>query len=350
MAIPAVRFKPFDEETNLAIADFADIQTNDIFNSPNSQLQEVSDALQALLDKGKPLQDEVTALTDELTRATADAFGAVKDITGMIPKDIEKSIASMLPDNSIVQNMFKQLSTECKKKGLGNGHNMRPFKNKSGCNSGSGACDKAQIGGILGKVTGGIGDMLGGIANTLNQSFNAILALANLGYDVGFCKVFQALANALGGGNNSLLSKAGAALLGQMGNKGNTSAIIDIAGQMSGLSPLIEFPGAISYAVETYNVKGVDLPSLDSQLNFSDRFEAGMEIMQDNWMKSSTGLDSIANMGGRVSDAWADVLETKASKGWVDDDNLEDTSSNSYAPLSGAYNSIPDFTEELAFA
>ena len=349
MAIPAVRFKPFNEETNLPITDYAEVTSSDIFNSPNSQLQEVTDGLQDLLDQGNPLQEDVTALTDNLTRATADAFGAVKDITGMIPSDIEKQVATMLPDNPTVQNMFKQLSTECKKRGLGNSHNMRPFKDQNACNSGNGACDKAQIGGLFGKLAGGVGQIIGGIAAMLNRAFNAIISLASLGYDVGFCKVFQALSGAFGMGNNDLLGKAGAVLIGQMANKGNTSAIIDISGQMSGLNPLMTFPGAIGRSVETFNTDGVNLPGMASRLLFADRFEGGMEIMKDNWMRSNDGSQySIANMGGRLNSNWKGVLDTKASQDWVDEEDLDAVTYNDYAPLSGAYGSMDDFSADYA--
>ena len=339
MAIPAVRFKPFDEETNLAIADFADIQTNDIFNSPNAALTEVSDALNDLLSKGKDAidtaQDTLKGLEDQLTRATEDIFSTVKDLTDMVPKDIEKAIADLLPDNSVLQNMFKQLSMDCKKNALGNKSNTRPYNDKFGCGSGKGKCDSAQVNGLLGKLTGGA---LGKAADLLNKALNSLIGLANLGYDVGLCKIFQSLAGQL---DNSILSRGAAVLLGQMAGKGNTSAIIDIAGSSAGLSPLLEFPGAIGKAVDSFNTKGLGLSGAAALAAFTDRFTGGMEILQDNWMRSSaTGGSSIANMGNKYNPEWAGALNYKATEDWVDMDDLDSVDNNEYGAMCSAYDNM----------
>lgn len=340
MAIPAIRFKPFNEETNIAIANFEDIQTNDIFNSPNAALQEVTEGLQELLDQNTPDLGKLEELKDDLVRATTDIFSTVKDISGMVPKEIEKTISDMLPDNPVVQNMFKQLSMECKKNSLGKRHNTRAFKDRSGCNSGNGKCDKGQVSGLLGKLTGGA---IGGVAGALNGALNALISLGNLGYDVGICKVFQALAGNL---PNNILGRGGAILMGQLAGKGNTSGIIDIAGQMSGLSPLLEFPGAISKAVESFNTKGLGLVGAAGLANFTDRFMGGMEIMKDGWTKSESGLNSIANMGDKFNPDWYKAISDKPFEFELSDDyldSLEDVTDNDYAELSAAYGSMDDF-------
>ena len=354
MAIPAIRFKPFNEETNLAIADFTDIQTNDIFNSPNAALEEVSDALKDLLDKGKSAidtaQDTVSALEDELTRVTEDIFSTVKDLTDMLPKDIEKAISDLLPDSSLLQNMFKQLSSNCKKGSLGNRANTRPFKGKSSCGKGGGNCDPVKVGGLLDKVTGGalgaIGGAIGGAvdtvngvvgavggaingitsfisntANALNGALNSLIGLANLGYEVGLCKVFQSLSGKL---DNNILSRGAAVLMGQLSSKGNTSALIDLAGSAAGLSPLLEFPGAIGSAVNSFNTKGLGIRPGAGMAAFADRFTGSMEILQDDWMMSEDGQNpSIANMGDTFNEDWSEALGAKATEEWVDIDNLD---------------------------
>lgn len=326
---------------NVAIATFEDIQTNDIFNSPNAALKEVSDGLKELLDKNKPDLGKLESLKDDLTRATADIFSTVKDVTGMIPKDIEKTIAGMLPDNPVLQNMFKQLSMECKTGALGNRHNTRSYKDRNSCNSGNGKCDKTQISGMLGKLTGGASNILAESASLLNNALNSLIGLSNLGYDVGLCKIFQSLAGNL---PNNVVGRAGAVLMGQLAGKGNTSGIIDIAGQMSGLSPLLEFPGAISKAVSSFSTKGLGLVGASALMGFGDRFSGGMEILKDNWMKSSTGENSIADMGDEFNAEWGDVLSANADMGdMVDLDDLEALGDNDYAELAAAYDSVEDF-------
>lgn len=339
MAIPAVRFKPFNEETNLAIADFADIQTNDIFNSPNAALAEVTDALNNILSKGKnsidTAKDVLKSLEDKLTRATEDIFSSMKDLTGLAPKDIEKTISDLLPDNSVLQNMFKQLSTDCKKNALGNRSNTKPYNDKFGCGGGKGKCDSTQVSGLLGKLTDGA---LGKAADLLNKALNTLIGLANLGYDVGLCKVFQSLAGQLG---NDVLSRGAAVLLGQMAGKGNTSAIIDIAGSSAGLAPLLEFPGAIGKSVDSFNTNGLGLSGTAAFSAFTDRFTGSMEILKDDWMKSSTtGGSSIANMGNKYNPSWSSALNYKATEGWVDIDDLDKVVDNRYSALCSAYGNL----------
>ena len=341
MAIPAIRFKPFNEEMNVAIATFEDIQTNDIFNSPNAALKEVSDGLKDLLDKNKPDLGKLESLKDDLTRATSDIFSTVKDVTGMIPKDIEKTISGMLPDNPVVQNMFKQLSMECKTGALGNRHNTRGYKDRNSCNSGNGKCDKSQINGMLGKLTGGASNSLAESASLLNNALNSLIGLSNLGYDVGLCKIFQSLAGNL---PNNVVGRAGAVLMGQLAGKGNTSGIIDVAGQMSGLSPLLEFPGAISKAVSSFSTKGLGLAGASALMNFGDRFSGSMEILKDNWLKSDDGGPSIAELGDDFNPIWGGYLDIVSDENdGVDLDDLDSLSDNDSAAVAAAYNSVEDF-------
>ena len=357
MAIPAIRFKPFDDETNLAIADFAEIQTNDIFNSPNAALAEVSDALSDLLNKGKGALDDVqgmvSGLEDELTRATADIFSTVKDMTNMLPKDIEGAIASLLPDNSALQNMFKQLSSNCKKGSLGARPNTRPFSMNSGCGNNKGNCSASAVGGLLDKATGGalssamgaVGGIVGGIgnaiggamsavngivggvtgflnstANALNGALNSLIGLSNLGYEVGLCKVFQSLTGNMG---NGLASRGAAVLMGQLAGKGNTAGIIDLAGSAAGLNPLLEFPGVIGSAVNSFNTKGLGIRPGAAMAAFTDRFSGSMEILEDGWMADDEGNPSIANMGDTFNEDWSEALGAKATEEYVDIDNLD---------------------------
>lgn len=352
MGIPALRFKALDSETNVGIADFTNMKTSDIFTSPNNQLQKISEELKGLLSGARqavqgPL-DIVRNASDELTRATQDIFGGLKDITGLSIKQIEGQVASLLPDNPVIQNAFKKLANECRNSGLDTKINTRNFKDKFGCGGGGvGKCSSADINGVMNKLTNGA---LGGAVRSMNDTLQSLVALSKMGYDVGLCKVFQSLTDGLGVGNN-VASRGAAILLGSVIGDGNTRAVIDIASQTSGLFPLLENPGAIGSAVANYALDGIGGGlGLSGAQELYTRFDGAMEIMQDGWKMADNAVDySLANMGDRWNSGFSTGLRASAADVWFEPDNLGFQPASEAEILSAAYDA-PDPTFDQADA
>lgn len=343
MAIPALRFKALDGETNVGTVDITSIKTSDIFTSANNALKQATDDLKGLLSTVKQTAEGPLALlksaSDTVTRATQDIFSGLKDITGLTPKMVEGQIASLLPNNPIIQNAFKSLTSQCKNGGLNKHINNRGFKDRFGCGSGKGKCASAEINGLLNKLTNGA---LGDAVKGLNSALQALVALANMGYDIGLCKVFQSLVDSMGISNN-VASRGLSSLLGQLSASGNTRGVIDLAASSAGLFPLLENPGAIGQAVGSYSLGlgGAALGGLglSAARGLVTRFDAGMEILQDGWRSSSlSGVsDSLLNTGMCYSSDFSDGIQAEVTSTAFDPDDLGDSTPPDLAAFGAAY-------------
>ena len=356
MAIPALRFKALDQETNVGVANFLDIKTADIFTSPNNELQKATDSLKGLLGnitqalegpmdllkQGKSIFDQAKSTIEQasgqLTRATQDIFSAVKDITGLTPKQVEAQIASLLPNNPVIQNAFNKLASQCRTNSMSRVNPLK-FKDKFGCGSGKGGkCDSYEVNGLLNKLTNGA---LGKTANKISGAINSLLALAGMGYDVGLCKVFGSLVDSLGLGKMGA-SRGASVLLGQLASMGNVRGIIDVASQTAGLFPLLQNPGAIGAAVSNYALGAVTggLGIGREAANLFTRFDAGMEIMQDGWRQSEDGsMGSLSNMGESWSADFGTGLTMASTSRWPSMDGISEPEDNDLAPICAAYDS-----------
>lgn len=360
MAIPALRFKALDQETNVGVANFLDMKSADIFTSPNNELQKVTDSLKGLLDNVKQAVAGPMSLLDQakstieqasgqLTRATQDIFSAVKDITGLTPKQVEAQIASLLPNNPVIQNAFNKLASQCRTNSMSRVNPLK-FKDKFGCGKGGkGKCDSYEVNGLLNKLTNGA---LGQTANRISNAINSLLALAGMGYDVGLCKVFGALIDSLGLDKMSA-SRGASVLLGQLAAVGNVRGIIDIAGQTAGMFPMLENPGIIGAAVSNYSFgsSGTGLGMSQDSAELFTRFDAGMEIMQDGWRQSEDGsMGSLSNMGESWNSDFGTGLTMATTGRWPTMENISEPEDNELAPICSAYDSyIPEPDENDPF-
>lgn len=361
MAIPALRFKALDQETNVGVANFLDIKSADIFTSPNNELQKATDSLKGLLDTVKQALEGPKSLLDQakstieqasgqLTRATQDIFSAVKDITGLTPKQVEAQIASLLPNNPVIQNAFSRIASQCRTNSMSRVNPLK-FKDKFGCGKGGkgGKCDSFEVNGLLNKLTNGA---LGKTANKISGAINSLLALAGMGYDVGLCKVFQGLVEGFGLDKMSA-SRSASVLLGQLASVGNVRGIIDVASQTAGLFPLLQNPGAIGAAVANYafSPSGTGLGLDRDAADLFTRFDAGMEIMQDGWRSSEdASMGSLSNMGERWSSDFGTGLTMATTGRWPTMENISEPEDNELAPICSAYDAyMPEPDENDPF-
>jgi hypothetical protein len=195
----------------------------------------------------------------------------------------------MLPADPVLQNAFRQLSTQCRDNALGTVPGFRGFQDKLNCGQpGDGRCSSSQVSGFLDKFTGGA---IGFIAKTLTSMLRSLTALANMGYTAGLCKIFGALASGMPG---SVVQKAAASTMALAAGRGNMNAIFDIASGMGSSIPSLEIPSLVGRVTQ-----GFKIPSNYESKGSSDLYEATMEtysLIDPNYSTSSTGLKTISKM------------------------------------------------------
>lgn len=288
MAISAKRFQFLDEETNVALADFQDPSSSDIFNSPNNQQDEMTADMQDFIENAAESASlpSMNAATDEILRKSKELSSSIRDLTGLSSKQIEALTASIFPNNPLAKNAFGQLAQRCRDGALGNGGFGRPFDPTIDCNgsrqaAGRMGCTSSQFGNLLDKLTNG---QYSALFNDSNGLLLALLSLSALGYNLNMCGVFGALSNNL---SSDILSRGAAGLLNMLGSGGNVLGALDIAKNVSlkGLYPSLENPGAVGTIMTGFRMPG-DLVENDYP-GFTDGFQGGMDSIDDSWMTSS---------------------------------------------------------------
>jgi hypothetical protein len=276
--ISAKRFTFFDRETDVPVSDFEDIQSSEIFNSPNSiDIPLTADVLEFLNNDVQISEIFIPEIKDPSVRSSKGSLGSLKDIAKLSDRDLDKEISKLLPKNPLAQSAFSSLSAKCKTKGISNLNLGKPYnanldcggKKRIGNGSGDG-CSPSGFNDVLNKLTDG---KYGGTFNDLNSSLKNLVGLSKFGYSMNMCGVFSALSGDI---NKNVLSRASGSLLGSLGNSGNVFGIMDLAGSSSGLHSLLENPSGIKNAFN-----GFKLPTEVKQSDFSsfgDRFMGSMEL------------------------------------------------------------------------
>lgn len=260
----AERFKNFNNQTSLGFLDTAKADATGMFNDVKNKLDDtkaavndfIASAKQKALDSpigeawktAKAVKKELTSLVDSVTRAAKDAFSFLNNLAGMAMSEINSLIDWMIPDDKTLNNLFKSLSNECKKNGLGYGNGFRPFSPSFNCSSGQpGACQSGQVGDLMNRATGG---EYGGIMGSLGQMLSKVTALANIGFSASMCKIFASL---IKGMPNNVVQRAAASVLAVQGSRGNTSAILDIGASLPfGVNPSLEIAGLVGIAATNF--------------------------------------------------------------------------------------------------
>ncbi len=302
---PAQRFESFSKSENLGVAALANITTSDVYNTVSNKLSEATEGLTSLVDSLKesiiPPDFQIDNKLQDATRAVKDVFSTLQDVTKMAPKMLENQIASMLPDNPVIQNTFRQLASQCKNKALSQRPGFKKFKDKIGCGKSKSGCSGGEVSGLLGKVTGGLIDAIG---KTLDMLMTAVMTLANLGYNAGLCKIFASLVNNIPGG---VIQKAAAGVMAMVGGQGNVSAVFDIASGMGNAIPSLEIPSLVGRVTENFKApaafigKGAQL--FDGAMDAFHSIEPGFD-------KDAFGMKSISALGSKFNSDFGDAASS----------------------------------------
>jgi len=334
--IPAQRMQFLDKETNVGLVDPLKVKANDILNVATNQLNEITSGLADFI---KNIQQQASApagmlqsLLDQGIRLTRDAFSAMSDISKLNPRAIESAIASMLPGNAAVQNAFKNITAQCRNKGLGTNSGFKPYNDSFGCGKGQGACNSSEVRGLLDKITGGAASQF---TRSLNSMLKSVLALGRMGYDAGLCKVFGELIKGMPG---NIVQRGAAGLLGLMGSNGNTSAVLDITANMGNAIPSLEIPGLVGIAMSNFTTPKNYNPNTFSDL--ADGYMTAMDGIQPGWNKTADGMTTMANVGDTRSGDFMNVLDNVCSRTPFDPDDLTGVVGGPLDAFTGAYKSV----------
>lgn len=314
MAISAKRFDFLSRETNVGVSDFY-TGGSGILNNVSNELKDISadmsefiqNAIQSSQEELNEIRDNAIAevqaasgISPESVRDAKKLFGSVRDLAQNAPKQLEKAIGSMLPNNPIVKNMFNQLSTKCRQNAFGRGGLGKPFDASMNCGGKSrkaapGGCDTGAFSNILNTLTGGA---YNSAYNDANGTLAAIMALASYGYKMNMCGVFGALASSLSS-DTTLLSRAAGGLINGLSEDGNVLGILDLAGASAGLNTLMENPGGIGSILSGFKLPDeIKEFALAGTNGLSERFQGALEIFNSQFGASlADQVPSIADFG-----------------------------------------------------
>lgn len=288
MTILATRFKALDKEYNVPTVDMASLDTNDIFNTVRSELAQLKPVDMEFFGKGLQIPKvQLPKIKDDTVRAAKGALGSIKDLSKLSSKQIDSAIADMLPNNPLAQSAFSMMSSKCKTKGMSRFNMGKPFDASINCNgkkkkasSKSGGCSSNQFSDVLSKLTKG---NYNSAFNDLNAALKNLVNLANFGYGMNMCGVFNALSTAAGL-NKNVLSRASGSLLGTLAAGKNILGVFDLAGSSVGLHTTKENPGGIKSVFKNLTMpKEIKQPGL---AGFNERLTGSMELFDPKWNKS----------------------------------------------------------------
>ena len=340
MAIPARRFDFLSEETNVATTDFY-AQGSAILNDTAQDLQELTadmeafiqnavqsskDELSELLDNAVSEVQSVSQVSKDTIREARSLFGSVRDLARDAPKQLEKAVGSLLPNNPIVQSMFKTMSSKCKQNAFGRGGLGKPYDTSMNCGgksrkAGSNGCDTGQFSNILNALSGGA---YNSAFNDANGTLAAVMALASYGYKMNMCGVFGALAGAVGQ-NPDLLSRAAGGLINSLSEDGNVLGILDLssASAVLGLHSLVENPGGIGKIISGFKMPDEISEMMSTGIGgLTERFQGALELFKPDMAQSLIdGVPTIEDFGDNYNPDLTALYEAdSSSRGFSLDD------------------------------
>lgn len=310
--LAAQRFESFSKTQNIGLTTINNIKNSEVLNTVTNKLKEVTSDLedrakslvQGVLPEGVTLSD-IDSKVKESIRTVKDTFSTIQDMSKISQSDIEKAISEMLPDNPAIQNAFRTLTRQCRDNAMSNVPGFKPFSDNKNCgNSGDGKCKSGEVSGFLSKLTDGA---IGTVARALQSLLKTLIALGNMGYSAGLCKLFATLANGMPPG---VVQKGAAMLIATIGGKGNANGVMDISANMGTAVPAREIPGLVKRVSENFSVpenyNSATQSSLylgmDAALGFID---PGHDVFETN----SSSISSISSMG-KQNEAFASTANS----------------------------------------
>jgi hypothetical protein len=384
--IQAQRYKFLDQETNLPVTDFVNSIGSDILNfnktlegdmqknisslianatqNLNTNLSAVNiPSLSSLgLDKlsldglglGNLGLDKLNlnsfgldnlGIDDSMLSKIGDSFRSVKalnstlrNIKNLSASDLEQQVGNLFPDDPATQAAFKSLAYKCKTSSFKAAKIGKPFDPAISCNGGGKkktsekGCKAESYGDLLNKITGG---EYKATYNNANQALNTLVNLANLGYDMNLCGVFNALS---GGKDRLLLVKAGGAILQALADKGNMNGYMDLSKSVQGLDIGAVAPGAVTQALSNHSLPP-EVRQKDYS-DYSDRLTGATEMYDTAWSRSKLdNIYSVSIFGKKDMSLW-NAMSSKAISVPVSEDDLDVVPSGPDQLLSIGYASM----------
>ncbi len=332
MGVPSKRFESLTQQTNIGTADFLDVNTASIFNSPNNSFTGIPADLEKFISdfyqKGEgdaPVKEAGSSLGFE--RAVNTLSGGFRDLSTLNTRDIDNAIAGVIP-NPTLQSAFRQISAKCKNKALTPLGFGKPFDMSMGCGDGNsnnsgGGCDSAQFSDVLSKMTGGEYNRT---YKDINNMMNNMLALSNYGFDMNMCGAFGALLTAAPFSTlpSNSVSRLSSVLLASVNSSGNVLGALDIASVSAtrDLTPILENPNGIMNMFSNYKtpvkVKDTGLSSMTDRV-----FGAATIFGSSSWNKSKHD-DKLSTVNlGNYNKQFDKTLTAKVMNNIGDEDDLD---------------------------
>jgi len=321
MAISAKRFSFLDKETNVASSSFTSKLDSGILSDPANMLQKVNAEAQALLgnitQQPIDIKSKVGSAFEDATRTVKNFSGKLIDLGSLNDVSLNSFLSDITGADTSVSKSLSSLMKKCSTKGSGYGLPGRPHDATINCGSGNIAvatgsssargrsgCDAGSLTNLLSRLTGGD---YNNAYKDINKLLQQLMSLSGMGYNLGLCGVFSSVSSGLGLDKTSL-SKASGALLGSLGLSQNTNAVLDLAKSVSGLTPLLFNPSAITTFVDNY--KHPSNVGENKLLVTSERVFGGMELLSERWMKSPVDDQLSVAAATRVNSSFKNIAKT----------------------------------------
>lgn len=351
MPVSAKRIKSMGYDTNVPVTDLSSLGSNDVLNNSLNLLNEKlsSDEVKSLLNKTDEKLTDILAQVregkldfDSGVREAKGLFTKIKDVTGLPTKELDKIISGIFRGKSPLASAFSSgLNKGCKDrvgsyKGLG-----KPYDLKVNCGGktkkSTSRCNNGEFGDLLNKLTNGA---YGGSINDLNSALQSLVALSMYGYDLNMCGVFSALS--LGIDNKGVLNRGAAGIFNALNSSNNTLGFLDLAGSSSGLTPLLEYPGAIAGGIKSFTIPK-DIKEMGIS-ELSTRMFAAEELLNSKYRESMfDGTLSIADAEYGMSEDYRLAMKIKASDNVIDENNMDFVTNDDSVFSSAAFACEPDF-------
>lgn len=309
MAIAAQRFKFLNEQTNLPVKDFFNINTSDILSQSVNDITSTISTLTSMVGAGNisgvatMLGKLASGASLETRRLTRDFYSGINDISKWTSQEIHSASAKMFPNDPVLQNAFNQIGDGCKSKIIGalsNCTNKRRLSEINGLRTFTTdrSCSAASFAALINKITKGL------YAVKLTDQcalMRMVAGVAMRGYEIGLPGVFGALSGQIE--DKHLLAQAGVTVINAAALDGNMNAVIDVANSSVGHMLTAIDPGITTTILNNFNIPQEYYERDVGQ--FYDSFNGAMGNLDMSWNQMNLGgtmVPSLANFDASNGD------------------------------------------------
>jgi len=294
--IPAQRFKFLDQETNVSIQDFINIDSSDILNAISPGLLKVTSELSALLNNlGFPdIQKELGNLTNtalgSVTQYARNALGGITDAIGLSKGAIDSFGRDLFGGIEGGLSTFKSLTDSVQQTILIGS----TLYNEASSFITQGSQILQGLGGdtqSLYGLTDLVNKITGGQLNSLftdQYSLERMLSGVSYGcFGSGLSGQFEALANKVN--DAEIITRSVVTLSSRMAEDGNINALLEMANYVLPNSDGVKLASYVNQYIPdiaSRTLTGYKIPKGVSELGLSDCYgdlNATLDTMSENW-------------------------------------------------------------------